>query len=215
MDGNQKLKKPDKEGTNEELLYQNLTRSMMYFCLDQTRCYIRISALSQLNVSYRQEHWITAKGVLRYLKGTWNWVYGAIRRYEGSYLPTKLPSRNWYKVKVKVINNGFVQWRPRSWIDGQKSGFPLTNEAHRHKTPFHSRILRREEDRSEICRNRRNDCWYFYKSSTSCKASLTLQYSEFWIKITTNEKYTLYLSVNKTKLCKLRADAVFLSSISP
>jgi len=72
MDGNQKLKKPDKEGTNEELLYQNLTRSMMYFCLDQTRCYIRISALSQLNVSYRQEHWITAKGVLRYLKGTWN-----------------------------------------------------------------------------------------------------------------------------------------------
>ena len=84
MDGNQKLKKPDEEGTDEELPYQKLVGSLMYLSVS-TRPDITyaVSALSQFNTNYRQEHWIAAKRVLRYLKGTsgYEHVYRMSEKY--------------------------------------------------------------------------------------------------------------------------------------
>ncbi|XP_071053569.1 uncharacterized protein [Onthophagus taurus] len=75
MDPNAKLQKP--EVKNEEIMkkypYQNLIGSLMYASLG-TRSDITFSVnfLSQFNTNSNESHWIAAKRVLRYLKGTIN-----------------------------------------------------------------------------------------------------------------------------------------------
>ncbi|XP_046811979.1 secreted RxLR effector protein 161-like [Lucilia cuprina] len=57
----------------EKIPYQNLVGSLMYLAVS-TRPDIAhiVSVLSQYNTNYGKEHWIAAKRVLRYLKGTPN-----------------------------------------------------------------------------------------------------------------------------------------------
>jgi hypothetical protein len=77
MDPNVKLSKemcPKTEKEKEEMTrcpYQNLIGSLMYLSVS-TRPDISyaVSCLSQYNTCFGKEHWIAAKRVLRYLKGT-------------------------------------------------------------------------------------------------------------------------------------------------
>lgn len=75
MDPNSNLEKPKVK--NEEIMkkypYQNLIGSLMYVSIG-TRPDITFSVnfLSQFNTNYNESHWIAAKRVLRYLKGTIN-----------------------------------------------------------------------------------------------------------------------------------------------
>lgn len=66
------LKKREEEKATE-YPYQNLIGSLMYLAL-ATRPDISyaVSYLSQFNSCYDQEHWVAAKRILRYLKGTKN-----------------------------------------------------------------------------------------------------------------------------------------------
>ena len=65
MDGNLKRKKSNKEGKDEEFPYQSLIESIMYLS-DSTRPDIAdtVSALSQFNANYTQEHCIAAKRIV-------------------------------------------------------------------------------------------------------------------------------------------------------
>ena len=66
------MQKPDPENVPDSALpYQNLIGSLMYLSVS-TRPDITyaVSALSQFNVNYSQEHRVAAKRVLRYLRGT-------------------------------------------------------------------------------------------------------------------------------------------------
>lgn len=68
------LRKPSiEENIDENLPYQSLIGSLMYLATS-TRPDIShaVSALSQFNSQYTQEHWNAAKRLLRYLKGTQN-----------------------------------------------------------------------------------------------------------------------------------------------
>ena len=72
MDGDSKLQKPNPENEPDSALpCQNLIGSLMYLSVS-TRPDITyaVSALSQFNINYGQEHLIAAKRVLRYLQGT-------------------------------------------------------------------------------------------------------------------------------------------------
>lgn len=77
LDGNVKLSKEMKPKTTEEVeemkkvLYRSLIGSLMYLAVS-TRPDIAyaVSTLSQFNQNPGSGHWISAKRVLRYLKGT-------------------------------------------------------------------------------------------------------------------------------------------------
>ncbi|GAB6025573.1 hypothetical protein CHUAL_014034 [Chamberlinius hualienensis] len=73
MDPNHKLLLPEKPNAEEmkRLPYQKLIGSLMYLAVS-TRPDISyaVSALSQFNCNYTNEHFVAAKRVLRYLKGT-------------------------------------------------------------------------------------------------------------------------------------------------
>jgi hypothetical protein len=77
MDPNVKLSKemcPKTEKEKEEMTrcpYQNLIGSLMYLSVStRPDMSYAVSCLSQYNTCLGKEHWIAAKRVLRYLKGT-------------------------------------------------------------------------------------------------------------------------------------------------
>lgn len=80
LNSNVKLTKEMCPKSEEEMMevqnlpYQNLIGSLMYLAVS-TRPDIAhaVSVLSQFNTNYGKEHWIAAKRVLRYLKGTQHW----------------------------------------------------------------------------------------------------------------------------------------------
>ncbi|XP_071054696.1 uncharacterized protein [Onthophagus taurus] len=61
------------DATMKKYPYQNLIESLMYASIG-TKPHITFSVnfLSQFNTNYNESHWIAAKRVLRYLKGTIN-----------------------------------------------------------------------------------------------------------------------------------------------
>lgn len=72
LDANMKLKKPESRNAEDDKLpYRELIGSLMYLAVG-TRPDITfaVNSLSQYNSCYTREHWIAAKRILRYIKGT-------------------------------------------------------------------------------------------------------------------------------------------------
>ena len=104
----------------EKLPYQNLIESLMYLAVS-TRPDIShaVSALSQYNTNYGMQHWVAAKRVLRYLKGTGN--KGLIFRKTGKNLVgyadadwgLNVDDRKSYTGYVFHLANAAVSWESR------------------------------------------------------------------------------------------------------
>lgn len=130
MDPNSKLsmamspQNPEELKEMENCPYQNLIGSLMYLAVS-TRPDIAyaVSALSQYNTSPGKEHWIAAKRVLRYLKGTMD-----------------------FELIFKQSDEGLIGYADADWganIDDRKSytgytflyaGGPITWEARKQRT---------------------------------------------------------------------------------
>jgi hypothetical protein len=57
----------------EPPLYKQLIGSLMYLVNTRPDICFAVNTLSQFMVESRQEHWVTAKHVLRYLRGTFEY----------------------------------------------------------------------------------------------------------------------------------------------
>jgi hypothetical protein len=67
-----KVKVPDSDPVDPSL-YRQLIGSLMYLVNTRPDIFFVINALSQFQVEPRKEHWIAAKHVLRYIRGTINY----------------------------------------------------------------------------------------------------------------------------------------------
>jgi len=121
MDGNAKLKRSEpSDEVFERYPYQNLIGSLMYLAVS-TRPDIAydVSSLSQLHTNYTTEHWIAAKRVLRYLKGTPD--YGLTFEKTGKDLVGYVDAdwagcpddRRSYTGYTFIFGNGPVSWESR------------------------------------------------------------------------------------------------------
>jgi hypothetical protein len=67
-----KVKDPNSDPVDPSL-YQQLIGSLMYLVNTQPNIFFSVNTLIQFNVEMRHEHWIAAKHVLRYIRGTINY----------------------------------------------------------------------------------------------------------------------------------------------
>jgi hypothetical protein len=68
-----KVKDPDSDSVDPSL-YRQLIGSLMYLVNTQPDIFFVVNTLSHFQVEPRHEHWIAAKHVLRYIRGTINYV---------------------------------------------------------------------------------------------------------------------------------------------
>jgi hypothetical protein len=67
-----KVKVPDSDPVDPSL-YQKLIGTLMYLVNTRPDIFFSVNTLSQFQVEPRHEHWIVAKHVLRYIRGTINY----------------------------------------------------------------------------------------------------------------------------------------------
>lgn len=104
----------------EKLPYQGLVGSLMYLAVS-TRPDIAhvVSVLSQFNVDYGTAHWVAAKRVLRYLKGTKNigLVYSSnnkpVEGYADADWGSNIDDRKSYTGYAFTYANGAISWESR------------------------------------------------------------------------------------------------------
>ncbi|XP_046489065.1 uncharacterized protein [Neodiprion pinetum] len=122
IDINISLTKPERP--NERLMqqypYQRLIGALMYLAVS-TRPDIAyaVNLMSQFNTNFTVEHWVAAKRILRYLKGTVNYglmyqrtnkqLYGAVDADWGS----NTVDRRWYSGYAFILAGAAVSWEAR------------------------------------------------------------------------------------------------------
>lgn len=113
-------KTPAEKEEVSKLPYQNLVGALMWLAVS-TRPDIAhaVSLLSQYNTNYGQQHWVAAKRVLRYLKGTLN--YGLVYRGTGESLAgyadadwaSNIDDRRSFTGFAFVMANAAISWECR------------------------------------------------------------------------------------------------------
>ena len=104
----------------EKLPHQNLVGTLMYLAVS-TRPDIShiVSVLSQYNTNYGKEHWVAAKRVLRYLKGTEHigLHYKADNKpltgYADADWGANIDDRRSYTGYVFILSNAAISWDSR------------------------------------------------------------------------------------------------------